>query len=268
MAAAGRAQLEGQAGAAATVLRERGAGRQRAWQAVVEAADGEGGALEGAHVRDGRDAAAMAAGSAQREQAGAHPRLRARSRGPSAGADGDRYAAEPARTGATATICVIRCPESGDFAASGPLSGYCTAMGARSDKIPAERPKFVLLRRSHYPSSDPEFIHGLIRVALEAILPTPRPRPRRVRSAGQPLPPAARTLRDSRNPHTGHPGPRFTPSVSWRTGAAASLHSTQPPARVCLAAAPRNLCAIATSFSKLRKVVTVHQPNALPTSQT
>ncbi len=53
-----------------------------------------------------------------------------------AGADGDRYAAEPARTGATATIGAIRGPESGDFAASGPLSGYCTAMGARFDRDP------------------------------------------------------------------------------------------------------------------------------------
>ncbi len=89
-----------------------------------------------AHVRDGRDAAAMAARSGQREQAGTHPRLRTQTRGPDAGADGDRYAAEPARPGATATIGALRVPESGDIAASGPHSGYCTAMGERSDRNP------------------------------------------------------------------------------------------------------------------------------------
>ena len=99
---------------------------ERSGQGVVEAAAGEGGALDGTHVRDGGAAAAVAAGPGQREEAGANPRLRAQSRS----AD-----AEPARTGPTATICALPGPESGDFAASGPISGLCSAIGHDLSKI-------------------------------------------------------------------------------------------------------------------------------------
>ena len=75
-AATAAAQLEGQAGGAAAVRAESGAGGQLAGQGAGEAADGEGRAVDGPHVRDGEAAAGLAAGARECGEAGADPRVR------------------------------------------------------------------------------------------------------------------------------------------------------------------------------------------------
>ena len=98
-AAAGASQLVGQGRGAGVGGGEPGARGERTRPGAGRSADGEGGAVDGAHVRDGRAAEGVLAGAREHPQAAAGPRVRIQSGHVDAGADGDRYASHPAGTG-------------------------------------------------------------------------------------------------------------------------------------------------------------------------